>query len=318
VGLPLTLLGARGDEEMAVLELGISEPGEMAHLTSICEPDVAVITAVTECHTEKLGSLAGVAHEKLAIVEALKPGGVLVLPHADPNLIAPAGIPVVTFGWSEGARVRGEDFAGLGLAGCRFRVGTMGVQLRLPGRHNADNALAALAASKALGADWERAPEALAAVGPTVLRGEVRTTPAGARLLVDCYNANPKAVEAALATLGELAGGARKIAVLGEMRELGALTAVGHEQVGRAVARLGVDELYLLGPATLRTRETAVAAGLAPDKIWMYDDRDALAAGLGRRLRRGDWVLVKGSRALGLEAVVESLEARGAGGEAKQ
>ncbi len=307
VGLPRTLLGARGDERAAVLELGISEKGEMAHLTAICEPDVAVVTAVAECHAEGLGCLEEIAREKLAIARGLGPEGTLVLPHGDPLLTPPPGVRTLTFGWVEGADVRGLDPTPLAPTGTRFRVEGREFRLALPGRHNAANALAALAAARALGVSWEGAAEALAAVRPAPLRGEVRATPGGVHLLVDCYNANPRAVEAALATLGELAGPARKLAVLGEMRELGELAREGHTRVGRAAAELPVAELHLLGPATAWTREGAEAAGLAPERIWLHEDREALAAALTRRLRPGDWVLVKGSRALGLEAVADAL-----------
>ncbi len=308
VGVPLSLLRATGDEAVAVLELGVSEPGEMADLSRIAEPDVAVITNVAPCHTEGLGGLEGVIREKMQIVRGLRPGGVLVLPHGDPRLSPPKGVRTVTFGWEPGADVRGEDYAPRGLQGCVFRAEGKEIRLPLPGRHNALNALAALAAVQALGAAVKAPEEAWAGVRLPRLRAEVRTTRSGVRLLVDCYNANPRAVEAALETLAELAGGARKVAVLGEMRELGALCREGHEAVGRAAVRYGVDELHLLGPATVSVREAATQAGLPPDRVWMYEDREALAAALGRVLRPGDWVLIKGSRALGLEAVAEALE----------
>lgn len=310
VGLPLTLLGARGDEQAAVLELGVSELGEMVHLATIAEPDVAVVTAVTPCHTEGLGSLEAVAREKLSVAGGLRPGGTLVLPHGDPLLTPPPDVRVLTFGWEPGADVRGEGFESLGAQGSRFSVAGLVVHLHLPGRHNAENALAALAATRALGASWKGAAAALASLRPMPLRGEVRHTPGGIHLLVDCYNANPAAVDAALATLEDLAEGARRIAVLGEMRELGTLAETAHLEVGRAAVRHGVGELHLLGRDTAWIREGAAAEGLAAERIWMYDDREALAASLTRRLRPGDWVLIKASRALGLERVAETLDAR--------
>ena len=308
VGVPLSLLRATGDEEVAVLELGVSEPGEMAELSRIAEPDVAVITNVAPCHTEGLGGLEGVIREKMQIIRGLRQGGVIVAPHGDPRLRPPEGVRTVTFGWAPGADVRGEGYACRGPEGCAFRVGGREVRLPLPGRHNALNALAALAAVRALGVEAGAPAGAWPEVRLPPLRAEIRTTRAGVHLLVDCYNANPRAVEAALETLAELAGGARKVAVLGEMRELGALCQEGHEAVGRAAVRYGVDELHLLGPATVAVREAATQAGLPPDRIWMYEDREALAAALGRVLRPGDWVLIKGSRVLGLEAVAEALE----------
>ncbi|GAB4262025.1 MAG: UDP-N-acetylmuramoyl-tripeptide--D-alanyl-D-alanine ligase [Deferrisomatales bacterium] len=308
VGLPLTLLQARGDEDAAVLELGVSEPGEMAHLAAVCAPDMAVVTAVAEAHTEGLGALRDVAREKLAIVQGLRPGGTLVLPFGDPLLLPPAGVRVATFGWEAGADLRGEGWTARGPEGSRFAVGGRSVEVSLPGRHNATNALAALAAVAAAGIAWGPAVPALARLRPAPLRGEVRTTGGGVHLVVDCYNANPAAVEAALATLGELAGRARKVAVLGAMRELGPQAPEAHARVGRSAAAGGVDELHLLGPEGAWIREGAAGVGLPAEQIWVYDDREALAAALARRLRPGDWVLIKGSRALGLEAVVDRLE----------
>ncbi len=308
IGLPLTLLGARGDEQAAVVELGISERGEMADLTRIAEPDVAVITNVAPCHTEGLGGIEGVAREKLTILQGLRPGGTLVVPHGDPLVAPPPGVRAVTFGWSPEASVHADAYACEGDRGCRVRLRGREIRLPLPGRHNALNALAALAAVEALGVSAPDPAAAWAGLHPAPMRGEIRHTRSGLHLVVDCYNANPRAVEAALGTLSELAGPSRKIAVLGEMRELGELCRRGHEDAGRAAARCGVDELHLLGPATVAAREAAAAEGIGPERIWIYEDRAALAAALRRRLRPGDWVLVKGSRALGLETVVEELE----------
>ena len=313
VGLPLTLLGATGEEEVAVLELGISEPGEMAHLAGICEPDVALITAVAECHTEGLGSLEGVAREKHAVQAGLRPGGTLVVPAGEPLLNRPLemdGCHKITFGWDARADVVADGWQARGEEGSSFRFDGVPVRLGLTGRHNADNAVAALAGLDALGVPWRDGVAALAGLRPSPLRGEVRRTAGGIHLLVDCYNANPRAVEASLETFAGLAGPARKIAVLGEMRELGGCAEEGHNRVGRAAARAGVEQLHLLGRDTAWVRDAAAAAGVPAGGIWIYDDREALAVSLVRRLRRGDWVLVKGSRALGLEVVADAVERR--------
>ncbi|MBI5442894.1 MAG: UDP-N-acetylmuramoyl-tripeptide--D-alanyl-D-alanine ligase [Deltaproteobacteria bacterium] len=307
IGLPLTLLSAVGDEETAVLELGVSEPGEMAHLTRICEPDVAVITAVAACHTERLGSVEGVAREKLSIAQGLREGGTLVLPFGEPLLVAPAGVRAARFGWEPGAELRGEGLELHGNDGSSFRLGSVELDLPLPGRHNAENALAALAAVRACGFSAERAPEALASLRPSPLRGEVRAGVHGARLYVDCYNANPRAMEAALETVATLAGSSRRVAVLGEMKELGELCREGHARVGRVAARLGYDELHLLGESCRWVGEAAVEAGLAPGKARVYGGKEELSEALPGRLGPGDWVLIKGSRAMGLEAVAERL-----------
>jgi UDP-N-acetylmuramoyl-tripeptide--D-alanyl-D-alanine ligase len=310
VGLPLTLLGAGGAERVAVLELGINEPGEMAHLTRICEPDVALITAVAECHTEGLGSLEGVAKEKRVIQAGLRTDGILVVPTGDPLLDLPvelAGRSKRTFGWVPEADLVATDWQPRGESGSALLVNGTAVEVGLPGRHNADNALAALAGLDALGVRWRDGVSGLASLRSPPLRGEVRRASGNVHLMVDCYNANPRAVEASLDTFSELAGAARKIVVLGEMRELGCEAEAGHARVGRAAARVGVEQLHLLGRDTAWIREAAAAAGVPPERIWIYDDREALAVSLMRRLRPGDWVLLKGSRALGLEAVAEAM-----------
>ena len=307
IGLPLTLLGARGDEDTAVLELGISEPGEMAHLTAICEPDVAVVTAVAHAHTELLGGLEGVAREKLTIVEGLRPGGTLVLPHGDPLLRAPQGVRTVTFGWHEGANLRGDQLKLQGRRGCRFQVDGLWFDLSLHGRHNAHNALAALAVARLLGVFPADAARGLAALEPSPLRGELKTSDRGFHLLLDCYNANPTATEAALETLENLSGESRRIAVLGEMKELGGHSRESHARIGRAAAERGVSSLHLLGADTRWTREAALEAGLEPSRVHWHEDRETLAEALNAELGPGDWVLVKGSRAVGLETVADRL-----------
>jgi UDP-N-acetylmuramoyl-tripeptide--D-alanyl-D-alanine ligase len=315
IGLPMTLLRGRGDEEYGVLELGVSVPGEMAHLAAVCEPDVALVTGVGAAHTEGLGSLAGVAEEKLDVAGGLPPGGTLLLPHGDPLLIPPPelaerGVRVVSFGWEAGASVRGESLESLGAGGSRFRVEGRTVRVGLAGRHNAANALAAWALARALGAPMPEGEDVFAAVATPRLRGEIRPGPKGTTLLVDCYNANPRAVAAALDTLAELAGASRKIFVLGEMRELGTLEESAHREIGRLAVERGVSILHLVGPAARWAGEGAAEAGLDPARIHRHPDRQGVAESLAATLAEGDWVLIKGSRAAGLDHVAEALEAR--------
>jgi UDP-N-acetylmuramyl pentapeptide synthase len=151
------------------------------------------------------------------------------------------------------------------------------------------------------------AAQGLSTLCPSPLRGEIRTSVAGCHLLVDCYNANPKAVEAALEALDHLAGEARKVAVLGEMRELGEHSREAHARVGRAAAAQKIDVLYLLGDDTRWTREAALEAGLDPTRVRWYWDRETLAGELTAHLQPGDWVLIKGSRAMGLESIADAV-----------
>lgn len=311
VGMPKTLLSAEGGERYAVLELGISVPGEMELLSRWCEPDVALVTGVGAAHTEGLGDVPGVAREKLKIAAALKAGGTLVLPHGDALLKAPAGsgAKVVTFGWEEGATVRGEGFEPMGVAGSRFTVAGREFRVGLPGRHNATNALGALALVSALGVELPAGavPVLKAQSG---LRGEVRRTGSGANLLVDCYNANPGAVLAALETLAELAGVARKILVLGEMKELGALSEGSHREVGSRAAKMGVSALFAFGGGAAPAVEAAKSEGLSDAAL--IGSREELTEILRSQAVSGDWILIKGSRSTRLDEVADALAGRSA------
>lgn len=317
VGLPKTLLSAEGDERCAVLELGISLEGEMSELSRVCEPDVALVTGVGAAHTEGLGDVAGVAAQKLKIAEALRPGGKLLLPFGNPLLKPPAwlsgDVAVETFGWEEGADWRGEEFVSLGAEGSAFSVRGRRVRVGVPGRHNATNALAAWALIASLGVAIPEVEGGPLLAGLAGMRGEVRKTAEGVNLLVDCYNANPGAVGAALETLAELAGTARKIVVLGEMKELGALSESSHREVGRRVAEIGASMLLAFGEGAAPAIEEAVAAGMAPGGAALYGSREEITGKLRSGTKSGDWVLIKGSRSTRLDEVADALAPRATG-----
>lgn len=312
VGAPMTLLGCRGDERAALIELGISLVGEMEALSACVEPEVALITGVGVAHTEGLGSLAAVAEEKLKIAGSLREGGTLLLPHGEPLLAAPGwlaakGVRVLTFGWNEGADIRGENYQNLGGAGSRFTVEGRALAVGLPGRHNAQNALAAWALFRTMGFTLPVDAQPLQEMKPPPLRGEIRRTPWGANVLVDCYNANPSAVSAALAALTELAGDARKIAVLGEMRELGSLSESAHRNTGGEVAHLGFDKLYVLGENAAPLALGALEAGMAPEAVRHLGGHAQLAEELAATGAEDDWILIKGSRSMRLDLVADAV-----------
>ncbi|PLX38944.1 MAG: UDP-N-acetylmuramoyl-tripeptide--D-alanyl-D-alanine ligase [Deltaproteobacteria bacterium] len=312
IGVPQTLLSASGDEEYAVIEAGISLPGEMSRLSSIIEPDVALITGVSAAHTEGLGSIDGVATEKVKIAEAATHGGTVVLPADEEELIKRVealrgDLKVVTFGWEAGADYRGADYVSRGVRGSTFTIAGREVSLPLPGRHNAHNALAAWALVNELGVT---AKDRLAPFGEELdagLRGSVVPGPKGSTLLVDCYNANPRAVVAALENLAELAGDHRKLFLLGEMKELGSLSEKEHRKVGAFAAKCGVEKLFLIGPETRFTAEEAREAGLKADAIMREDSLETLANTLLETLTEGDWLLIKGSRSHKLDILAEML-----------
>jgi UDP-N-acetylmuramoyl-tripeptide--D-alanyl-D-alanine ligase len=317
-GLPLTLLKLGPEHRAVALELGANQPGEIAALAAISRPTVGAVTVVASAHTEFFGTLDGVQAEKSALVRAIGPEGAVVLNADDPRVIAmraESRAPVLTYGEREPADVRalaaveGETGVGftLEVAGRRRAVAT-----RFAGRHNVTNALAAAGVGLAVGLDLERIASGLEAARPA--KGRCVWRRAGpVRILDDTYNANPTSVTAALAVLATARDARRRVVVLGDMLELGAITERAHEDAGRAVAASGVSELIGVGPASRAAVEAARAAGLAESHhVTTFEDAMAL---LLKRLAAGDAVLVKGSRGMRMERVVDGLIARLGGGD---
>ncbi|HWP59635.1 MAG TPA: UDP-N-acetylmuramoyl-tripeptide--D-alanyl-D-alanine ligase [Candidatus Acidoferrales bacterium] len=315
VGVPLTLLRLSGKERIAVLELGTSRPGEIRRLAEIAEPDVGLITVVAPAHLEGLKSVAGVAREKGALFGAIRPGGVAVVNVDDPWIRRAArSFPGrrVTFG--RRGQVRAEKIS-MDDSGTSFtlRVGSIGRRARigLPGRHNLTNALAAAAMAYAAGARLPEITAGLAAAHPVEMRMQVERW-RGARVINDAYNANPGSMEAAVATLAAVAGKGPKIAVLGDMLELGKKARALHRELGEKVARYGIDRLYLLGAHAAQVRRGALAGGMAAERITVGRSHEEIARLLRPELRDGAWILVKGSRGTRMENVLASLKRVGA------
>ncbi|PZN08267.1 MAG: UDP-N-acetylmuramoylalanyl-D-glutamate--2,6-diaminopimelate ligase, partial [Bacillota bacterium] len=314
IGLPLTLLGLEPGHEAAVLEMAMRGPGEIARLASIAEPQVGVVTVVAESHLEFLGSLERVAAAKGELVEALPPDGVAVLNADDPRVLAMrqrTSARVLTFGRGE-ADVRAHAVESLGPAGSRFLLQYGGrevpVRLAIPGPAAVTCALAAAATGVALGVPLEEIAAGLAGVRPAAMRNEVRRIGSWT-VYIDCYNASPTSTVAALTTLREVAGRGRAVAILGDMFELGALAEEGHRRVGRHAARTA-DVLLAVGQWAPSVLEGWREAGGDAARAAAYPDKAALVADLNRWLQPGDAILVKGSRGMEMERVVEALAAR--------
>jgi UDP-N-acetylmuramoyl-tripeptide--D-alanyl-D-alanine ligase len=317
-GLPLTLLRLGPQHRAVALELGANQPGEIAALAAMSQPTVGVVTMVSSAHTEFFGSLDGVQAEKSALVRAIPPHGAIVLNADDPRVLAMRGqgrARVLTVSARRRADVRSIGRVEETVAGLRFTLETHGVrrsvQLRFAGRHNVINALAAAGVGVAVGLDGEQIVSGLEAARPVTGRcvwrraGEIR-------ILDDTYNANPASVRAALATL-EAADVRRRVVVLGDMLELGAIAARAHRAAGRAVAASGVAEFIGVGPEAARAVDAARRAGLAESHhVSTFEDTVAL---LLKRLAPGDALLVKGSRGMRMERVVDALVARFGGGD---
>jgi UDP-N-acetylmuramoyl-tripeptide--D-alanyl-D-alanine ligase len=313
-GLPLTLLDLAPEHQAAVVEIGTNQPGEIAALSAIAAPTVGVVTIVVAQHTEFLGSIEGVREEKAALVRALPPEGRAVLNADDPNVLAMARdtrARVLTFGTTPAASVHlASDIADEADA-VRFTIAhgaeRAHVRLALAGRHNAINALAAAAAGVALGFSLPDIARGLGAAQP--IKGRCVWREVGAvRILDDTYNANPVSLRAALETVTARRGDRRLVVVLGDMLELGESADEAHRDAGRCLAAAGVDEFVGVGPRARLAVDAARAAGLGEARhVLTFEDS---VAHLLKRLAPGDVVLVKGSRGMRLERVVDALMAR--------
>jgi len=316
-GLPLTLLKLGPEHRAVALEIGTNQPGEIAALAAISRPTVGVVTQVSSAHTEFFGSLDGVQQEKSSLVRAIPPDGMVVLNAGDPRVIAMRSLsraPVMTFGMAVEADVRSTGPVAEGADGLRFTIAAHGrtrwVRLSFAGRHNIENALAAAAVGLALDLDLDAVAAGLEAARPAKGRCVWRQVGQLA-ILDDTYNANPVSLRAALETLDAGAGGRRRAVVLGDMLELGADTERAHEEAGRAIAAAGAAEFVGVGRHAATAVEAAKAAGLAESHhTRTFEDTVAV---LLKRLVPGDAVLVKGSRGMRMERVVDALIGRSGG-----
>ncbi len=314
VGVPRLLLELDAGHRFCVVELAMRGPGEIAYLAGLSKPQVGVITNVGEAHVGRLGSREAIAKAKAELLTALPPDGVAVL-NADDFFFGlhkeMAPCRVVSFGFGApppevAFHVAGEDLKVRGTDPARFtlRLGTsrVPVTLQLAGRHNVANALAAAAAASAVGADLHAITAGLERCTGSQMRSQVIRSPRGFVVIDDSYNASPTSTPEALKVLGQCAG--RRVFVFGDMLELGASAERAHREIGALCAELGVDWLITCGPAAALAAEAAEAAGLQVNCV--AEPAEAVAL-LRDVLGSGDTVLVKASRAMALERVVEGL-----------
>ena len=315
VGLPLTLLRLTGREKVAVVELGTSQPGEIRRLTEIAEPDIGIITSVAPAHLTGLNTLAGVAREKGELFRRMHPRGLAIVNLDDPftrHLGNSFKGRKITYGKS--GEVRGERFRALGERGMEFTLraggGRRRVRLRLPGAHNLSNALGAAAMAYGLGADLEAMSKGLEAVRPMPMRMSIERVK-GVGIINDAYNANPASMDAALMALTGVECKGERVAVLGDMLELGREAGKRHYELGQAVARCRVDRLYLLGQFAAQVKEGALEEGMDDERVRMGKNHRDLARMIRRQTKRGDWLLFKGSRGIGMEKVLAAFRVLG-------
>lgn len=309
IGLPLTLLELDGTREKAILEMGMYALGEIRELAVIAQPQVGVVTNVGPSHLERLGSLEAIAQAKAELVEALPTDGVAILNGDDPRVREMAGktsAQVLFYGLAEDCHFRATEIESRGLEGVRFCLhhGEESSFVKIPilGRHSVHAALSAAAAGAVEGQPWDKILEGLQDI-TAQLRLIAYPGVNGSTVIDDTYNSNPDSALAALNLLSEFEG--RKIAVLGDMLELGSYEETGHKIVGRRAGEV-VDVLITVGP---RAKIIAQEAGGRPEVTALETNAQALEV-LNKILTPGDIVLVKGSRALKMEEVVAQVMRR--------
>lgn len=317
IGLPLTILRAPADTEAFVLEMGMSGRGEISLLSRLAKPDLAIITNIGESHLLQLGSRRNIAKAKLEIAEGLRPGGLLIVNGDEPLLAEeladvrlPEGARVETFGEgpecgliAANIRVTAERTA----FDARSGGAVLPCEIPVPGKHNARNALAAVAAGRALGLAGEDIASGLRSAKMTSMRIERTRAACGAVVLNDAYNASPTSVRAAIRLLAGLSGYRSKRLVLGDMLELGPEEASFHAAVGRSITPEAADFVYLYGPLSRHTAEAAKPA-FPEGAVRHFADKKELAAALLRDTAPEDLVLVKASRGMRLEEIAAALQ----------
>ena len=317
IGLPLSLLELRTRPDVAVVELGMNHAGEIRTLIGIAEPDVRVWTNVGDAHLGFFDSADAIADAKGEILDQARPGDLLIA-NADDERIAArirdfAG-RTVTFGLSAAAQVRGSDVEHLGLDGMAATVttprGEMRMRTPLLGTGNLLNLLAAAAVAVELGVPLPAIADRAASMAPAPHRGELLRLPGGITLIDDSYNSSPAALKRSLETVHAATGSARKIAVLGEMLELGAHAERLHQECGRAAADAGLSLLIAVGGDGAQwLADSARRAGMAESAVLYVPTSNAASEIALRKVRPGDLILVKGSRGIRTDLVVDRLKA---------
>lgn len=314
LGVPMTVLRAGADTEALVVEMGMRGLGQIADLCAVARPTIGLVTNVGVTHIELLGTQDAVASAKGELVRALDAHGAAFLNGDDsfsPAIAETSLAPVTYYGLSERCTVRAEGIEVDTRSHASFELvtdeGRVRVSLSVPGRHNVYNALAAASVGLYLGVGLDTVATALGSAELTAMRMQTFVSADGITVINDAYNANPVSMQAAVVTLAEMESAERRIAVLGDMAELGSLTELAHFRVGEVVARLPVDVLVTVGPRARHIADGARAEGMSIDTIHACATAGEATATLRGLLRHNDAVLVKASRVMGLESVVEEI-----------
>jgi UDP-N-acetylmuramoyl-tripeptide--D-alanyl-D-alanine ligase len=315
IGLPLSLMELRTKPDVAVMELGMNHSGEISTLVAIAEPEIRVWTNVGDAHLGFFDSPDAIADAKAEILERADSRTLLVANGDDPRVMArTGGFPgrVVTFGTQAGATVRASHVEDLGLAGMRARVtspaGERVIATPLLGRGNLANVLAATAVALDFGVELDAVAAVAAELRPADRRGAVKHLTGGVVLVDDSYNSSPSALARSLEMVSHAVGVTRKVAVLGEMLELGAHSIALHQESGRRAAAAGVSLLFAVGGAAARAlADGALAAGMPAASVVHIETSEEAAGQVAAAVRSGDLVLVKGSRGIRTDRIADRL-----------
>ena len=309
IGCPLCIDNTPDDAEVVVSEMGMNHKGEIAQLAGLTHPDIGVYTNIGPVHIEFFGTIEKIAEAKRELLENLKPGGTVVL-NADNKYVMDISRgfqgPAITYGIENPADFRAENVRERGLLGTSFRVDGHDLELSLPGRHNLENLLAAIAAARAIGISWEGIEQGVSQLKPAYHRGVIVRWN-GATLYDDTYNSNPYALASALTLMEQADVRGRRVAVIGDMLELGEQEHQYHRQSGAAIPR-SIDVVVGVGPRSKSLLEGARESGFDQKSLHHFDDAEAATAFLRTFLRPDDLVLIKASRGIGLDRIVTSLE----------
>jgi UDP-N-acetylmuramoyl-tripeptide--D-alanyl-D-alanine ligase len=313
IGVPLTLLSMDSSHEIGVLEIGTNHPGELRPLLEMIRPHAGVITNIGEEHLEFFKDLEGVAREEGTTAEFIPDEGLIALNAGDPwseSIAKRARCKIAWFGFGERAEYRAADIE-LRVEGTRFRmitpIGETTVQLKLLGRHQVTNALAAAALAQFYGITLDQIRQGLEKLAPSKMRMELKKSKSGVAVINDAYNANPASMRAALETFQELRTTGAKLAVLGAMRELGESAAGAHLEIGKQAAEAGLTRLYVVGDDARGILDGAAGAGFGANAEF-FPNVEALVPRLRQQVKSGDLVLLKASRGVSLERALEAFE----------
>jgi len=311
IGLPLTLLGANPDDQIVITELGSNHPGEIAHLTRLAEPDIAIVTNVHPAHLEGFGDLQTIVQEKSSIAEGLKPDGIFIINGDIDSLVNACrdkGTPFKTFGQSEDCDYRTKNIRSDGTVS-RFMIDDTEIVLPLAGPGNIENALAAWAVCHSLGLGIEDFARAMETLPPVSMRSEIVQI-GSLTVLNDCYNANPASMRNALRTLAQLdpRRQRRRVFICGDMAELGRHAEPLHRELGQTIVEAKVGVLLAVGPLAKIAAEAAQASADDDLQVKCFANAHSARQKLHEFIADSDIILVKGSRIAKLETVIERLK----------